>query len=183
MSGQSTLSRVTLMGNMRVVFLEVDTESEWAMASLGPAFLAAFLREHGHESFMVRAGIEMADEDVVKMVREAEPELLGVSMTTRQWLRGRHLVGLIRAEMNVPVVAGGLHPTFSPEAVLASPGFDYACLGEGEEALLDLVKTLAAGRSAHGLANIWVRGGFRPVLRKPVEPLDSLPFAARDMLD
>jgi len=183
MSGQSRLTRVTLMGNMRVVFLEVDTESEWAMASLGPAFLAAFLREHGHESFMVRAGIEMADEDVVKMVREAEPQLLGVSMTTRQWLRGRHLVGLIREEMNVPVVAGGLHPTFSPEAVLASPGFDYACLGEGEEALLDLVDTLAAGRTAHGLANIWVRGGFRPVLRKPVEPLDSLPFAARDMLD
>ena len=93
------------MGIMRVVFLEVDTESEWAMASLGPAFLAAFLREHGHESFMVRAGIEMADADVVKMVRGAGPELLGVSMTTRQWLRGRHLVGLIRAEMDVPVVA------------------------------------------------------------------------------
>lgn len=171
------------MGTMRVVFLEVDTESEWAMASLGPAFLAAFLREHGHEAQMVRAGIGMSDADVVGMVREAEPELLGVSMTTRQWLRARHLVGVIRQELDVPVVAGGLHATFSPEAVLGAPGFDYACLGEGEEALLDLVEALAAGRSAHGMANIWVRGGFRPVLRKPVEPLDRLPFAARDVLD
>lgn len=171
------------MGTMRVVFLEVDTESEWSMASLGPAFLAAFLREHGHEALMVRAAITMSDAAVVEMVQEAAPELLGVSMTTRQWLRARHLVGLIRQEVNVPVVAGGLHATFSPEAVLAAPGFDFACLGEGEEALLDLVETLAAGRSAHGLANIWVRGGFRPVLRKPVEPLDSLPFAARDILD
>ena len=50
------LTRVTLMGNMRVVFLEVDTESDWAMASLGPAFLAAFLRGNGHESVMVRGG-------------------------------------------------------------------------------------------------------------------------------
>jgi len=168
---------------MRVVFLEVDTESEWAMASLGPAFLAAFLREHGHEATMVRARIDMADGEVVAMVRAAEPELLGVSMTTRQWLRARYLVGVIRAELDVPVVAGGLHATFSPEAILSAPGFDYACLGEGEEALLDLVNTLAAKKSAHGLSNIWVRGGFRPVLRKPVEPLDALPFAARDILD
>ena len=168
---------------MRVVFLEVDTESDWAMASLGPAFLAAFLREHGHEAAMVRAGVGMTEAEVVRMVREAGPGLLGVSMTTRQWLRARHLVGVIRAVLDVPVVAGGLHATFSPEAVLGSPGFDFACLGEGEEALLELVETLAAGRSAHGLANIWGRGGFRPVLRKPVEPLDRLPFAARDVLD
>ncbi|HEU0120080.1 MAG TPA: radical SAM protein [Bryobacteraceae bacterium] len=167
---------------MRVVFLEVDTESEWAMASLGPAFLAAYLRRHGHEALMVRAPITMPDGDVVEMVRGTGAELLGVSMTTRQWLRARHLVGLIRQEIDVPVVAGGLHATFSPEAVLAAPGFDFACMGEGEEALLDLVETLAAGKSAHGLGNIWVRGGFRPVLRKPVEHLDQLPFAARDLL-
>lgn len=125
----------------------------------------------------------MSDAEVVEAVRAAAPELIGVSMTTRQWLRSRHLVAAIRKELNVPVVAGGLHATFSPEAVLAAPGFDFAGLGECEEAMLDLVNTLAAGKSAHGIANIWVRGGFRPVLRKPVEPLDRLPFPARDMLE
>ncbi|MCX6613113.1 MAG: radical SAM protein [Acidobacteria bacterium] len=167
---------------MRVVFLEVDTESQWAMASLGPAFLAAFLREHGHEAILIRALIEMPDDEVLRLVREAEPGLIGVSMTTRQWLRSKHLVGMIRQHLNVPVIAGGLHATFSPEAVLAAPGFDYAGLGECEEALLDLVNALEAGRSPHGIDNIWVRGGFKPVLRKPVEPLDRLPFAARDIL-
>jgi anaerobic magnesium-protoporphyrin IX monomethyl ester cyclase len=168
---------------MRVVFLEVDTESQWAMASLGPAFLGAFLREYGHEAVLLRARIDMSDAEVVAMVRAANPGLLGVSMTTRQWLRARHLVGEIRKELNVPVVAGGLHATFSPEAVLAAPGFDYAGLGECEEALLDLANAIEAGKSAHGISNIWVRGGFRPVLRKPVEPIDRLPFAARDLLD
>ncbi len=171
------------MGTMRVVFLEVDTESDWAMASLGPAFLAAYLRKHGHESMLLRATMGMSDAEVVEMVRGAAPGLLGVSMTTRQWLRARDLVGAIRKEMDVPVAAGGLHATFAPEAVLAAPGFDFACLGEGEEAVLDLVEALAAGKSAHGIANIWVRGGFRPVLRKPVERLDDLPFVARDLLD
>ncbi|MCX6609183.1 MAG: cobalamin-dependent protein, partial [Acidobacteria bacterium] len=155
---------------MRIVFLEVDTESQWAMASLGPAFLAAYLRQHGHEAVMVRALVEMPDSEVVRLVRESAPDLIGVSMTTRQWLRSRHLVGVIRAALNVPVIAGGLHATFSPESVLAAPGFDFAALGEGEEALLELVETLAAGRSPHGIRNIWVRGGFKPVLRPPVEP-------------
>ncbi len=167
---------------MRVVFLEVDTESQWAMASLGPAFLAAFLREHGHEVILIRALIEMPDQEVLRLITESKPGLIGVSMTTRQWLRAKHLVGMIRQHLDVPVVAGGLHATFSPEGVLAAPGFDYAGLGECEEALLDLVNALEAKKSAHGIANIWVRGGFRPVLRPPVEPLDRLPFAARDML-
>jgi anaerobic magnesium-protoporphyrin IX monomethyl ester cyclase len=168
---------------MRVVFLEVDTESQWAMASLGAAFLGAELRRHGHEAILVRATIGMTDAEVVERVREARPGLIGVSMTTRQWLRARHLVGVIREHLDVPVVAGGLHATFSPEAVLAAPGFDFAGLGECEEAMVDLVAALEAGRSPHGIANIWVRGGFRPVLRKPVEPIDRLPFAARDLLD
>lgn len=49
--------------------------------------------------------------------------------------------------------------------------------------MVDLVAALEAGRSPHGIANIWVKGGFQPVLRKPVEPIDRLPFAVRDLLE
>jgi radical SAM superfamily enzyme YgiQ (UPF0313 family) len=82
-------------------------------------------------------------------------------------------------------VAGGLHPTFSPEEVLAHPGIDYACLGEGEAPLLDLIDALAAGRppADREIDNIWVTGGQRPALRPPLEPIDDLPFLARDLLD
>ena len=33
------------------------------------------------------------------------------------------------------------------------------------------------------IANIWSKGSTRPMLRNPIEPLDSLPFLARDFLD
>src|SRR5262245_9983539 len=116
---------------MRVVFLEVDTERSWAVASIGPAFIGACLRAHGHEARLVRAGLDLSDDAVVDAVAAERPDVLGVSLTTRQWLRARHLIGVIRARMDVPVVAGGLHPTFAPEAVLSAPGFDHVCLGEG----------------------------------------------------
>jgi radical SAM superfamily enzyme YgiQ (UPF0313 family) len=168
---------------MKVLFIEVDTERAWAVASMGPAFIAAYLRAHGHQAVFLRATSDMTDAEVVNRVVAEGPELIGISLTTRQWLRGRQLVAAIRARMETPVIAGGLHATFSPEAVLASPGFDYVCLGEGEQATLDLAEALALGRQPDGIANIWRRGGTRPELRPPFEPIDRLPFLARDFLD
>jgi len=170
---------------MKVTFLELDTESSWAVASLGPAFLAAYLRQNGHEAGFIRVPHDQAIADIVAAIRQQTPGLIGVSLTTRQWLRAREVVGGLRKLSNIPVIAGGLHPTFSPEDILAHEGFDYVCLGEGEAALLDLVNALEAGISAADahIDNIWVRGGTRPKLRDPIEPLDSIPFMARDMLD
>src|SRR5258706_4387776 len=168
---------------MKVLFLEVDTERAWAVASMGPAFIAAYLRANGHQAIFLRARYDMSDAEAVNRVVAEGPDLIGISLTTRQWLRGRQLVAAIRARSETPVIAGGLHATFSPETVLASPGFDYVCLGEGEEAMLELVETLTAGRAPDGLANIWRRGGARPELRPPFEPIDRLPFLARDFLD
>ena len=100
---------------MRIVFLEVDTERSWAVASIGPAFIGAFLRAHGHDVGFVRARVDASNAEVVQQVRAQAPELLGVSLTTRQWLRARDLIQAIRASLDVKVIAGGLHATFAPE--------------------------------------------------------------------
>jgi radical SAM superfamily enzyme YgiQ (UPF0313 family) len=157
----------------------VDTERSWAVASIGPGFVGAFLREHGHEVRFLRATVDMDDDEVAARVQAEAPDLLGLSLTTRQWLRARSLVAAIRQRFDVPVVAGGLHPTFSPEEVLATPGFDHVCLGEGEEAMLEL----ADGVAHDQIGNLWTRGGDRPAIRAPFEPIDRLPFLARDLLD
>src|SRR5690606_39223146 len=106
-------------------------------------------------------------DDVAARVAGDAPDLIGVSLTTRQGQRARSLIRELRAGVDVPVIAGGLHPTFAPEVVLDNPGFDYVCLGEGEAAMLDLVSALESGGPADGIANIWVKGGGRPALRQP----------------
>jgi len=170
---------------MRVLFLELDTENDWAVASLGPAFLAAWLRRHGHEAAFLRVPPGEPVAAIGASVERIAPGLIGVSMTTRQWLRAREVLGGLRRHVDIPVVVGGLHATFSPEEVLRHEGIDYLCLGEGEAALLDLVDALESGRSVAdgGIANLWAKGGARPGLRNPIEPLDALPFLARDLLD
>ena len=170
---------------MKVLFLELDTDGTWAVAALGPAFLAAFLRKHGHEASFLRVPIDRTVEDIADDIRREAPGLIGVSLTTRQWLRARDLLAGLRRISNIPVIVGGLHPTFSPEDVLRHDGIDYLCMGEGEEAMLELVEALEAGVCVDDgqVKNIWAKGGIRPKLRNPIEPLDSVPFMARDMLD
>jgi len=169
---------------MHVVFLEVDTERTWAVSSIGPSFLAAYLRRHGHEASLVRVPLDADLTTVADRVRSLAPGLLGVSLTTRQWQRAREVVPALRGQLDIPVIAGGLHPTFSPEDVLSQPGFDYVCLGEGEEALVELVGALESdGGMTRPIPNIWPRGASRPVVRPPLSPLDDLPPAARDLLD
>jgi radical SAM superfamily enzyme YgiQ (UPF0313 family) len=169
---------------MRVVFLEVDTERSWAVASIGPAFIGAYLRAHGHSVGFVRARLDATDAEVVQQVRAQCPDLLGVSLTTRQWLRARELIQAIRASLDVKVIAGGLHATFAPELILQTKGFDYVCLGEGEQPMLDLVTALESSAPTQAIPNIWKSGQpARPRLRPPLAPLDRLPFLARDLLD
>ena len=177
---------------MRVLFVEIDTESDWSVASLGPAFLAATLRQQGHEAAWLRIRLDQGLPELLAAVQQQRPGLVGVSATTRQWLRTRDLLGALRRHPDaprVPTIVGGLHATFAPQDVLQHDGIDLVCLGEGEAALLELVNAMQADGTVPQaaregrIANIWAAGGVRPGLRPPIEPVDGIPFMARDLLD
>lgn len=170
---------------MKILFLEVHHEREWAVASIGPAFLASFVRAANHEAELLHVTLDMSEEEIATAVQACAPDILGLSLTSRQWLRARSVVAALRQRVDIPVITGGLHPTFAPIRVLESPGFDYVCLGEGEEALVDVLDVLQSGKRIEdsNLPNIYCQGGTRPRLRPPFEPIDSLPNMARDMLN
>jgi len=170
---------------MKILFLEIDTEREWALASVGPAYIGAYIRLHGHEAALLRVPPEQKVHDLIRSIEKEAPDILGFSLTTRQWLRAAHVAGEIRKKLNIPTIAGGLHPTFAPESVLQTEGFDYVCLGDGEEAVCELLGCLEKGEQIRGgkIANIWPKGASRPKIRPPLEPLDKIPFLARDLFD
>jgi radical SAM superfamily enzyme YgiQ (UPF0313 family) len=79
-------------------------------------------------------------------------------------------------------VFGGAHPTYFPE-MIEEEGVDGVCIGEGEYALLDLVRTLDEGGEPHDLQNWWIKDNeviHRNVLRPLIEDLDDLPLPDRD---
>jgi radical SAM superfamily enzyme YgiQ (UPF0313 family) len=79
-----------------------------------------------------------------------------------------------------------VHPTLNTEEVIATPGIDYLCVGEGEEAFLELCTKLEEGRDPTQVANIWAnRDGkvYRNAPRPMIENLDSIPFPDREIFD
>jgi radical SAM superfamily enzyme YgiQ (UPF0313 family) len=86
--------------------------------------------------------------------------------------------------MDIPIIAGGLHPTFAAFSVLESGAFDYVCVGEGEKAVCDMLSCMGKGEDIRTacIPNLWMKGSGPPKLHPPVS-VDSLPFMARDLLD
>ncbi len=170
---------------MHVLWLEIETERTWPVASFGPAYIAAYLRKHGHEASLFRVPHELDEERVARAVEDVAPDLVAVSLTLRQWHRARRVLARIRARVEVPVIVGGPLPSFHAAEVLEAEGVDLVCIGEGEVAMLELLVRLEAGERWDTLEvrNIRVKGGPPPALRPPIANLDALPWPARDLLD
>ena len=88
---------------------------------------------------------------------------------------------LLKKEINVPIVLGGMHPTLKPEECLEY--VDYICILEGEEPALELVKRLEKKKRTDNIPNIWIKKNGKIIknkLRPLIEDLDSSPFPCFD---
>jgi len=82
-------------------------------------------------------------------------------------------------------VVGGNYPTFMPEYCLAEPSLDFIALGEGETAMLELIRHLREGRDPSGIDGLASKAPGRVTVNPKtgwITDLDSIPFPARDLL-
>ena len=95
-------------------------------------------------------------------------------------------VEIIRAIKKVhpelPVIIGGYHATFLPDEFIEA-GADFVVMGEGELRLPRLLGALDAGVDPSSLEGVAGRGFCNPRTSKYTVDLDSMPFAAVDLVD
>lgn len=162
----------------RLLFLQ-NIEYEF----LGPMYIAALAKEHGHE---VQLAIGGALAQLAPHIEEFAPDLIGFSIMTgsHQWARG--LAQQIKARYGIPCIFGGAHPTFFPDFI-QEPGVDMLVRGEGEEAVVDVLDRIAARQPLDGVANlIWKRpdGSIENnAVRALRRDLDDYPFPDRHLYD
>jgi radical SAM superfamily enzyme YgiQ (UPF0313 family) len=87
---------------------------------------------------------------VERLVRELDPELVGLSVMTFQRRTALEIVRLIREmKPDVHVVAGGYDPSLAPEAYEApDSGIDFLVRGEGDLTFRELLRALPPSRPA-----------------------------------
>ena len=119
-------------------------------------------------------------EEVTELCRDSQ--LIGISFMTYFFDRAVQITRAIKTRYDTPVIWGGIHPTVQPEEALECA--DMVCIGEGEEALLEIVQKLEEGKDYSKTRNIWIKRNGN-IIRNPLRPLmrdlDSLPFMDYDL--
>ena len=120
-------------------------------------------------------------DEFVERLRGAE--LIGMSLMTNTFYRASVLTEAIRAAgIKAPIIWGGTHPTVAPDESLEIA--DMICIGEGEQAMLELAESLEAGRDPTTISGLAFRVDGR-VIRNEVAPLrkelDEFPFPDYDL--
>ncbi len=181
------MARVLLAKARRFSF---DQEEE-IVVPLGVLHIAAVLREAGHQVRIYDCGRDWNDpERFRKVLLDYRPDVVGLSSIT--W-EGQVLEGMARVSKvtlpDVPVVAGGPHPSAYPERCVRQPAIDFVAIGEGERTALELVEALTRGgcdpRSVNGIA-YYDKNTDKVVHTAPreaIDDLDAMPFPAWDLVD
>lgn len=157
--------------------------------SIGLRIISSILKRDGHDVrflFMpdfkgddLYIGKKRYSEDalssMVKLLKGVD--LIGITVMTNFFDSAREITSALKRSLNIPIIWGGVHPTVMPEESLLFA--DMVCVGEGEEATLELIQTLEKGGDPYSIRNIWFKRDGN-VIKNPVRPLiqdlDSLPF-------
>jgi radical SAM superfamily enzyme YgiQ (UPF0313 family) len=114
-----------------------------------------------------------------------EPDAVGISVLSNEVGAAVALSRLVKSRRpGCPVVWGGVHPTFLPDASLGYGCVDYVVRGEGEETMLELCRFFETGSPApsdiRGLSFIREDGAAAHTADRPLfRDIDALPFPDR----
>src|SRR5512139_1811116 len=112
----------------------------------------------------------------------ADSDLVGISLMTEFESAAQQMTEYLRARIKAPVIWGGFHPTFAPDSSMQHA--DMICVGEADEALVELADAIEAGRDPAGIPAIWMRKNGS-VVKGPNRPwfkdLGALPLPDCDI--
>ncbi len=98
-------------------------------------------------------------ETVTRLVRELDPEVVGLSIMTFQRRTAGRIIDLVRAlRPGVKIVVGGYDPSLAPEAY-ENMGVDYLVRSEGEVTFRELLRALEQGSGFEGIGGLSYRNG------------------------
>ena len=184
---------------MRVLLLSMPDSFEHTPAltmRMPNGALASLAGNAGPEHDVAVADLILVQDRVVptieRLMREHDPQVVGLSVMTFQRRTALRLIRRIRAiKPSVIVVAGGYDPSLASETYEApSSGVDFVVRGEGELTFRALLRALARGHEVSGIPGLCYRAspadGFTRTPARPVSRLDGdleLPNRAARVLD
>ena len=168
-------------------FLEREPVQTYTMP-LGLGYIASFLEKEGYEVSIIDAYVKRySHEKIGDIIREQKPDVVGITCLSDQRASWFKLIRVIRAiDNSIKIVLGGPHPTLMYRQVLYHLLPDAVVIGEGEETMLELIRTWENKGDLSRVKGIAYLKDEDVVVTEPrerIKDLDSLPFPAYHMVD
>src|SRR5207249_57016 len=121
---------------IKVTLIRGYYSSVWEPINL--MYIAAYIKAHAKVSVEILDGFFETDEALFDSIKESE--YVGFSGTTPQVPHLIRLAKTIKERYpNIKTVAGGFGISLQPQKAIQIKEFDYIVLGEGEQAMLDII--------------------------------------------
>ncbi len=117
------------------------------------------------------------EDDLIRKVNIFKPDLIAISILECTYYIAVSMLNVLE-DFNIPIIAGGVFPTFSPEVLFSKENVRMVCIGEGEHTLLEVCQRMAAGDDCSTIENLWIKKDGRIIrnkLRKLVD-INELPI-------
>ena len=144
---------------------------------IGLTYIAAYLRSKSIEVKIYDSQIET--EPIQKVVREFDPEIIGITCVTFLVYSTIELSKLLKKEFpDKTIIVGGIHPTIRPQDFLREQTVDYVAVGEGEITMYEFVGAFDSGREPASVPGIMCMRSGKIMAAPPrqlINNLDDLP--------
>ncbi|HVP76392.1 MAG TPA: lipid biosynthesis B12-binding/radical SAM protein [Thermodesulfobacteriota bacterium] len=161
---------------MKILLVSVNRERmPFPVFPLGLAYIARGLRDAGHPIEVIDLCFSQdVPEDLKNTLDRFHPELIGISLrnldnltypTSVSYLKEvEEVIGVCRQYGSSRVVIGGSGFSLAPRELLQHLDVDFGIMGEGEDVLLQLVRSLEKGEPISPSSHLFIKG-------KPFLPL------------
>ncbi len=174
------------MRSKKIVFFFPAFSSLEATAPLGILAVSTPLLRAGYQVRIIDSTITPRfQKRILEELRDAM--CLAVSLVTGPMIRETVQVAreTKRLYPDLPVILGGWHPSLLPDQTLAAEYVDIVIRGQGEDALLQVIRHLEDGASLRGIEGVGYKENGRLVFNPPraLKQLREMPAKAYHLAD
>lgn len=153
---------------------------------LGIGYIASYLAKNNHKVSLL--DLTKTDLHILQKLANNKPDIIGISITTTQLQLARTIIDYLKRTIpDVPIVAGGIHPSYFKNRFMHDYNADYIIYGEGEITMKELCDSIESGsKDLSRIKGLIYRLDAKIITNQPrplISDLDSLPFPARELVN
>ena len=127
------------------------------------------------------------EKDLVDKITKFNPDLVGITATSGTYPLGLACSKIIKKHFpEIRIIFGGIHPTICPEEVIKEDSVDIICIGEGEDAMVELCGAIEENKPINKIKNLWAKdqANSEVIYKNPLRDLKDLnALPVQDFID